>query len=366
MRSPGAMADWHRFYARWRSPRTDVWSRYPVELAPDLIICPHLFDWPASAPRNGEVYTCAGTPEVVVLCGRGPDHIRFLEEEVVPRVVRHGPSVCLVEAEADQFRWVEGPSREQGPAQPLTELGPALRSRWDDPALVHAEFGPAPWHRDAAPTEDALRDLEDHPIRLWEALFWRGYTYRWELIGGEVPLVGALGTEAAARATLTQIAADASRLVGDPAVADGGWTRCGPFRLRTLGTRVDLRVRLSPADRRAAFLPQVDRDERRMPSILGVLLAGGDNGKSELMDGWSWATVILSSSDEARALAEALVPAVSAWTGAPVHVADQRPTRATAPEAWVIEPYERFLRVSVPFLRQQCLPWRVMVGELEG
>ncbi len=101
--------NWERF-SRAARPSGDLrlWSRFPLELAPDLIINPHLFDWPTSAPRGrrGEnardVYTCAGIPRVVVFSAVSDAHRLFLEEEVIPRVEEHVRFVALVDFEADR------------------------------------------------------------------------------------------------------------------------------------------------------------------------------------------------------------------------------------------------------------------------
>lgn len=227
-------------------------------------------------------------------------------------------------------------------------------------------MGARSWH--TPERTDDPSELEDHPIHLWEALFWRGYTYRTELVGGEVPLVGALGTPAAAAATFEQLLADARRLFGDEVERAEGWTRCGPFRVRRGGRRVELRVRLAPADRRVVFLPQSRAPGAEgLPSILGCLLAGGDKGKTELWDGWTWTTLELESAAEAREVADALLPVIAGWIGAPVSIGE-RPQgdvdESAAP--WVVEPYERFLRVYVPFHRLGCLPWRVQAGHFAG
>jgi hypothetical protein len=372
-RTSGAMFDWHVFFGRVRSEKRDLWSRYPVELGPELIVTPHLFDWPATASWRGrhgqDVYTCAAAPEVAVFCARGEDHVRWLTEEVLPEVARRVRHVCLVEPEQDRFRFAPF---EANASLPIQALGSRLRDLWGDPELDVSPFerlshadgdDHAMFFRTPVADPDALRDLEEHPIRLWEALFWRGYTYRYELVAGEVPLVGDLGSPVAAARTAAQLATDAQALVREPIRGESDWARCGPFRWCVRGSRVELRVRLAPADVRVAFMPQ----ERlpgsdALPSILGVLLAGGDNGKTELWDGWTWATAILESSREAEALASELAEVVANWTGAPTALTDRRTDGTDDPDGWYFDAYDRYLRVSVPFRRRDLLPWRVASG----
>jgi len=116
---------------------------------------------------------------------------------------------------------------------------------------------------------------------------------------------------------------------------------------------------LSPADRRPVFAPRARQPgDDNDPSLLGVLFAGGDEGKTEMMDGFTWSTVLVGSLGEAERLADRLKPQIEAWTDAPVRLAAW-PSR-DEPETWVLSPRERVLRVQVPFHREDLLPWRLL------
>lgn len=371
---------WERF-SRAARPSGDLrlWSRFPVELAPDLIVNPHLFDWPASARRgtrgeNGrDVYTCAGAPEVVVFAAVSEAHRRFLEDEVVPRVHEHVRFVALVDFEADQLRFA--PLR---PERSLSaeHLAPLLRMAWGRervPDGSFADLGKRPeesfetafFGPDDERPEDIVK-LEAHPLRLWEAFFWRGHTYRYDLIDGETPLVGDLRSPLAANRTLLQLVKDAERLEGERAAEREGWIHCGRFRLRQMERLVEVRVRLSPADVRAALMPtaKVPGDEE-LPSVLGALMAGGDNGKTELWNGFTWSTVEAASAARARDTAHALREVLERWTETKATVIEggRFDLPEESREEWFLVQHERWLTAYVPFARHDCLPWEVHSGD---
>ncbi len=371
--------DWQRF-SRAAGPCGDLslWSRFPLELAPDLIVTPHLFDWPSSAPRTSrvhkgrDVYTCAGVPRVVVFSAASKAHRLFLEEEVIPRVNEHVRFVALVDFEADQFGFSPLIPRYLLPAE---HLAPLLRISWGYDHVPHGAFTDVikPPEKDVekalfGPDDERPEDvarLEAHPLRLWEALFWRGHTYRYELIDGEMPLVGDLRSPLAANRTLVQLVKDAERLEGKRAGESEGWIVCGRFRLRQMERLVEIRVRLSPADVRAALMPQaiVEGDDA-MPSVLGALMAGGDNGKTELIRGFTWSTIEAASDERCREIAHVLREELERWTETKTTVvADEDfdfPTESR--EEWFLVPHERWLTVYVPFGRHDCLPWEVHSG----
>lgn len=351
-------------------------SRFPVELAPDLIVSPHLFDWPASAPRGKsarDVYTCAGAPEVVVFSAVSKAHRRFLEDEVIARVHEHVRFVALVDFEADQLGFAPLGQQRWLPAE---QLAPLLRIAWGRervPAGSFAELGNRPEEGfDAAffgPDDDRPEDVvrrEAHPLRLWEAFFWRGHTYRYDLIAGEMPLVGDLRSPLAASRTLAQLVKDAERLEGLPSEEREGWIHCGRFRLRRLEGLVELRVRLSPADVRAALMPQakVPGDDE-LPSILGVLMAAGDNGKTEMWNGFTWSSIEAASAERSREIAHALREGLERWTETKATVVEDEnfvlPEESR--EEWFLVPRERWLEVYVPFARHDYLPWEVHAGD---
>jgi hypothetical protein len=203
------------------------------------------------------------------------------------------------------------------------------------------------------------------PIRLWEALFWRGVSYRYELVGGEVPLHARLGSAAAAAATLERVLLDAETLVREPRHEEAGFWRVGPVRARIHGDEVDLRVRMTPADVRVAFSPvaRMARDDGP-PTLFGALMAGADNGRTEMMDGWTWSTSVHDSEAHARAAGEALEGELARWTGAHVGWVSESPRQFSHDRfGWYLRVHEAFLTIYMPFARDALLPFRVHAGE---
>src|SRR5262249_15310403 len=127
-----------------------------------------------------------------------------------------------------------------------------------------------------------------------------------------------------------------------------------------------IRARLSPADVRAAFAPQarVPGDDA-LPSVLGALMAGGDNGKTELWNGFTWSTSLLASAAQSRETAHALREIVEQWadTKATVSEDDDFHLPEESREEWFLVPCENWLTVYVPFAREDCLPWQVHEGD---
>jgi hypothetical protein len=128
---------------------------------------------------------------------------------------------------------------------------------------------------------------------------------------------------------------------------------------------VEARVHLGPADVRAAFRPQARvMGDDAVPSLLGVLTAGGDNGKTELLHGWTWSTTIVDDADAARVLGESLQHEIQEWVR-------ERTTLLTAefrfPEEpeneWFVRSWKRYVTVYVPMHRQSCLPWDVFAED---
>lgn len=376
MRTSRAMLDWEIFLraaASTRESGLELWSRFPLELGDDLIVAPHLYDWPkiSTSGRDGaSIYTCSERPEAAVFCGRGP-HRTFLKEEVVPRVLEAGvPIVVLVDGDQGlaHFRGIhEG-------CVDARQLGKPLEAWYGRDGLFEEDafsLNPDPMRwpfplEGQAPTPEAIARAEANPLRLWEALFWRGYTYRYEVVGGELPLVADLLTPLAANRTLMQLVADAERWTGTPATEAMGFIVCGPFRLRQQDHRVELRVALSPADVRVSFAPQrrpVGADAE--PSLLGALVAGGDNGKTEMIEGYTWSTCFLRDEEEARSAAERLASQAAAWTDAPARVLGPDETKRLEGrrDEWLFEPHDRYLTVWVPVHREGCWPMAVVIGE---
>jgi len=377
-RTSAALYDWHTFLdaTRLRSVPC-LWSRFPVELSADLIVCPHLYNRSPSAahrPADDDVYTYAGSSNVMVFCSRGDAHRAFLIDEVIPRVQEHVPLVCLVDGDAARF--AVAPIFPGG-WRDLGELPPLLARVYGEPVMPPHVIEALERSRAGAPGPSVLYDvppsparlalLERTPLRLWEALFWRGHTYRYEVVANEVPLIGELFSPLAANRTLVQLVSDAERLVGAPATERAGWHVVGPIRVRQLASQVEVRVRLSPADLRAAFLPQARLDgDDDLPSILGTMMAAGSKGKTELWNGWTWSTILSSSIERSRCVASHLQRQISAWTGAEATIVDADSFNLPDEfrDVWFIEVDERFLTVYVPFGRERSLAWAVHAGML--
>ena len=371
------LREWERVRGATRtSGEVRLWSRFPVELAPDLIVSPHLFDWPASSPhsakRGAELYTCTGVPEVVVFSAVSAEHRRFLEDEVVPRVHTFVRCVALVDFEADQLGFAPVRSRHVLPSE---HLAPLLRIAWGHERIPYGSFADLiqpPEDRETAyfgPDDERPEDVarrEAHPLRLWEAFFWRGHTYRYELINGEMPLIGDLLSPLAANRTLLQLVKDAERLERMRAEEREGWIHCGRFRMRQSAQFVEIRARLSSADVRAALTPQarVPGDEE-LPSVLGALTAGGDNGKTEMWNGFTWSSIAAASAAHSLEMAHVLRDELERWTETKATIVDTDSfTPPNEPrEEWFLVPRDHSLTTYVPFARHDCLPWEVHAGD---
>ncbi len=348
-----------------------TWSCFPVEVdvgeAMPLIVSPHLYDLPETARSTADTYTLFGAPSVALFCARGL-RVRQVRDEIVPRLRSRVPVVVLVEPEAAELTvWSSRPPL----TAPLGDLELIVKELFGDSVFGTARLLELAQREERAQVmtrsepfdfgEEAVSD----PIRLWEALFWRGPTYRYELVGDETPLHARLGSEPAARAALAQILVDAEALVHEPRREEDGFWRVGPVRGRVHGDEVDLRVRMTPSDVRAAFSPatRVAGDDRS-PTVFGALMAGGDNGKTEMFDGWTWSTSIHDSEERARAAGESVAAEITRWTGAKVGWTSGMPRETThEPNAWYVQAHREFLTVFVPFDRRRALPFRVQAGE---
>jgi hypothetical protein len=100
------------------------------------------------------------------------------------------------------------------------------------------------------------------------------------------------------------------------------------------------------------------------PSLVGALLAGGDDGKTELMNGWTWSTVTTDSAKDANALATKLQREVEQWVGAPALLTNKDFEFPKEPrDEWFVTARKHFVTIYVPFHREQCLPWDVHAEE---
>lgn len=373
-RNGDTIRDWHIFsQASSLGGARPLRSRYPLELAPDLIVCPHLYDWPAEAPVRNDVYTCAGRPRAIVFCARGEEHLRFLADEVVPRVHEHVEFVALIDA--DRLAFDFAPTRPPSQWLGIEHLSRLLRLAYGKPAIDPAlllrlgaspatDREPASGPRSEPPGDPGA--IERHPLRLWEAFFWRGHSYCYELVDGEVPLVGDLLTPLGANRTLLQFVRDAEVLEGARADEAQGWLRCGRFRMRQVGRLVDVRVRLDPADRHVAFLPQADLYRPgTLPSLVGALLAGGYKGKTQLDNGFTWATIRFDSAPEQAAFEAACRETIERWVGASAELVDGETFKLPDEpnDTWFVCHYGQNTSIFVPFHRHDFLPWNVATSD---
>lgn len=100
--------------------------------------------------------------------------------------------------------------------------------------------------------------------------------------------------------------------------------------------------------------------DSQLPSLVGVLMAGGDNGKTELIHGFSWSVAITDGQAEAHELARKLQREIGDWVGATATLVDGDFALPKEPRnEWFLYVYERYVTVYVPFHRERCLPWDV-------
>ena len=362
-----------------------LWSRFPVEVRPDTILTPLLF---LDGPRGGgdEDRSCT-LPHggLVVMHGRGERHMRFLLDEVAPLLV-DVPLAFLLDADSGALH----PARDRRVCLRLNQLPSILRSSVigfaaDEYADVIDRFTEEqatailelPTHEEVevylsdpetiTRVADAAARAEGAPLRLWEAMLWRGWNYRWELVAGEIPLIGELWSELAANRSLLQCVEDAERAFSERASDERGWIRCGPMRMRQTGSQVEIRFRPSPADRRAAFLPRarLAGDDAR-PSLWGVLAAGGGSGKTEMMESYT-ESVVEVDPVTAPTVAQELAAEIVRCVGAEVIVCGERDEGgAKWPEApssaWHVHHWKDYVSVLMPLGRDAHLPWDIQAG----
>lgn len=351
--------------------RLEVWSRFPLELDAQNIVTPHLYAWRRTGRLSRDGGTIAEPALFTLFAHRSLAHREFLQTEVVPRVLRRCPHVALVDSEARTF---EVAGTVASSARPLAELGGVLR-RWtgDVEAFerydLSSELDRYEQLLGRTTTEvstETAEQLERAPLRLWEALFLRGHADRYELLNGEVALVGDLGTGLAANRSLIQCTKDAEVYCGGKATEARGWIEAGQFRLRNQGPLLELRVCLNPADIRVAFMPRaLMGGAETPPSLIGALLAGGDNGKTELMHGYTWSSIRCRNAEEVGELSVRFAEEIRRWTGAeargPTEVGSGYPDARDS--SWHLRTWAgdvNLLEVFVPMYRDGLLPWRAV------
>lgn len=352
--------------------------RFSVELAPDTILAPHLYGY-ASARRwndrgdkrcrsRAEMYTVQDVPDFVLYVARGEAQRRFLETELAPAL----PDTVTL--------FILEPERRE--AQVLVEAGRRTTAmRFDDvPAALDALVGTpifacadldflcAPWGRPPVEPEWYVDDrarvarIEAHPVRLWEAFLLRGHWERWELVRGEVPLVAVLPTPAAAAGTLGQWLHDAVLWTGANPDPRAAWIHVGQFRFRQTGAMVEARVRLSPADIRVAFMPARELPgSDGLPSLAGVLCAGNEGAKVELLNGYAWATVDCEEPGEPSRLTARLAEELRRLGARQVDCEQNLPDFPEGADGrWVIETRDRYLTVFLPMGHEHATFWDVL------
>ncbi|MBA3452311.1 MAG: hypothetical protein H0T42_04350 [Deltaproteobacteria bacterium] len=354
--------------------------RFSVELAPDVIVVP-LLHGDLRPPGHG---CTIPTPRVLVMHGRGADHLELLSATIRPRLAgvpfafvldadrglveatsngRHSGSydvARLPELIADAARVEDCGGHREALIQ---ELRPAF-GEMATGAQAEEMLASVPVRTRIA---DACTRAEAAPLRLWEAMSWRGHNYRWELVDGEVPLVGELWSSLAANRTLLQCVADAAHAFSVEADERAGWITCGPMRLRQQRTRVEIRFRLSDADRRAAFMPASRAPgDAAVPSLFGTLLAGGHQGKSELIHGYTESVIEVHPDLRPATVARSLVEEIRRCTGAIAieHAFDQggEPEAGSTDDRWHVRSSDGYVSVLSPMHRAGRLPWEIHSG----
>jgi hypothetical protein len=300
-RSTVVIRDWEAFRGCVRArgvPR--IWSGFAVELSSDTVVRPHLFDQARYrfAPRMAGAPVWHGireAPTFLLTVVRGAAHGRFAARELVPAIERHVRHVVVVDGDRRTFRLAPLSGASVRPLETLPAVLEALLGT----AVVDPAMLPALGRRDLPIAPERDRDLP----RLWEALLGGGYNGRTELIGGEVTLVTEQPSPLLANRALMRLVGDAEAWTGERAGEARGFITAGPFRMRQLGTIVELRVRPSSSDRRIAFAPRArPPGADALPSLLGVLLAAGAQAAPGTPP--DAAHVQLTSPEEAARLAE--------------------------------------------------------------
>jgi hypothetical protein len=352
--------------------------RFALELAPDLILAPHLYGYPDAKRWNqrgfkrhrqrAEMYTVQERPAFVLYVSRSEGQRRYLETELAPALP---PEVDLYVVEPAQCQvtvFHEAGSRVRTLALP--DLAADLDARLGAPVFGEADldFLGAPWGHpafEASFYETVVRRaerVEQHPTRLWEAFLLRGHWERWELVRGEVPLVAVLPNPAAAAATLGRWMHDAVRWSGADPDPQAAWIRVGPFRFRQTGCQVDARVRLSPADVRVAFMPAVELPgSEEAPTLAGLLCAGNEGAKVEMLNGYAWATADCELPGEVERVGPALVEEIRRLGAREVDlVRDLGEFPEGADHRWVVEIRDHYVTVFMPLGYEGSTFWDVL------
>jgi len=118
---------------------------------------------------------------------------------------------------------------------------------------------------------------------------------------------------------------------------------------------------MTPPDIRVAFLPSHrEPASLGLPTLAGVMLAGGSKGKTEMMNGYTDSTVRCRTPDEARALAASLRSTLLERCGVTeVRVCEDgedahRPSCDSG--IWSIDCHDRYLTLESPSFRGGTAP----------
>jgi hypothetical protein len=341
-----------------------LWARGAWQVDPDTVIRPDLLALDGLADVGPPLDR---PPLFAVFVARGEVQRAWLVDEVGACLGPDLDRAILVDQDAGVFQERLG----AGPARELKKLAGVLNDRLERRLLEPAAFDgllelradreDERWH--VAP--DFAAHVVEAPLRLWEALLLRGHRFTQELLDGEIPLVAELSGEAAADAMLRACREDAERLVGAAAVDEGGWCVAGPVRLRRQGAHVELRVTPGPADRHSALTPrEAPAPGQALPTLAGALLAGGEGGRLELLQGSTWTTLRCRAPEEAETLAKDLGRRVDAWCRAPVRVMSGDLSPDPEQREWRVTVRDEWLRLHVPLARDHLLPWQVLSGRM--
>lgn len=365
MRTPTIDIDWQVFREiAYRSNHAhytaaNYWSHClctapPLELDAQTILLPHLYGY---VPFDGNLrtelrYTRQEIPRFALYCARSAEHQRFLREELATALRSRVPHVLVLDANAGLFSELEVAA---GP-RPLALLPARINEIMGSACVPSNAFAGL---EDGAPAlaEFSAAEVEAAPLRLWEAYLLRGHAWRYELVHGEVPLVTDLRSPAAAQRSLQQCTEDAAVLYQAPPTPEDEWTRVGPLRLRCRGSLLELRLRLSSADRRLVFTPTVHGVEDARPSLSGVLTACGEVGRTDLRGAHTLCTVLCRDQEEQDRLSQSLQESLRALAQ---QLQDAPAEDEERPTTWLLGREGLMIHLWVPVQRQGHLPWRVL------
>jgi hypothetical protein len=102
-----------------------------------------------------------------------------------------------------------------------------------------------------------------------------------------------------------------------------------------------------------------------MPSLFGVLLAGGGSGKTEMIDGLTDSVIEVHARHEPERVARHLAAEVRRITAAEAVLRGPDAPRERVPgagERWEVTWWKRYVGVSMPVARERCIAWDILAG----